>query len=129
MEQITKLARPTYTSAERAQWIARYRSSGLNQVQFAQQHGVKLKTLQGWLYRQPRRRAASAVAQKTRGPEPKQPPTTSFCEIKAPALGSDPPSAGWAAEVTWPSGVTVRLGAEAEAAWIAALLEAVRRTC
>jgi hypothetical protein len=44
-------------------------------------------------------------------------------------LGSDPPSAGWAAEVTWPSGVTVRFGAEAEATWIGALLEAVRRTC
>ena len=50
-----------------------------------------------------------------------------FREVMLPPLG--PARAGWAAEVTWPSGVTVRLGAEAEAAWIRALLEAVRQAC
>src|SRR5579875_1179960 len=32
------------------QWVTRFRSSGLTQAQFAEQNGLKLKTLQRWLY-------------------------------------------------------------------------------
>ena len=33
---------------ERAEWIMRYRSSGLCPAQFAEQHGLKLGTLRNW---------------------------------------------------------------------------------
>jgi len=49
-----------------------------------------------------------------------------FREVKASPLW---PGGVWAAEVAWPSGVTVRLGAGAEALWIEALLGAVRQAC
>jgi hypothetical protein len=103
--------RPTITPEERAEWVSRYRSSGLTQVQFAQQHGLKLTTLQWWIYGQRRKQ---------------QPSTLSFREI---TVSPQWPGGVWAAEVTWPSGVTVRLGARAEASWIEALLNAVGQKC
>lgn len=124
----TAIPRSTYTPEERAQWISRYRSSGLNQLKFAQQHGAKSKTLRGWLNWQRRRRVVSTVPQEIAAPEPKS-PTTTFREIKAPALWPGPTSAGWAAEVTCPSGVTVRLRDGAEVSWIKASLGAVRQAC
>jgi hypothetical protein len=128
MRQPTKSHRSTFTPEERAQWISRFRSSGLTQVQFVQQCGLKLKTFRGWLYRQRRQRVASTVPQKTRTPKPK-PPTATFRELKAAALWSDSASAEWMAEVTWPGGVTVRLGSGAEASWVEVLLRAVRQAC
>jgi transposase-like protein len=102
---------PPFTPDERAEWVSRYRSSGLTQAQFAQQHGLKLTTLQWWIY----------------GPRRKQPHSaTGFREIAVSPLW---PAAAWAAELTWPSGVTVRLGAQAEPAWIEALLKMVRPEC
>jgi len=107
----SKQHRPVFTPEERAQWVSRFRSSGLTQVQFAQQHGLKPTTLQRWLY--------------GRGPKQKRPKAT-FREIVVSPLG---PTGAWAAEITWPHGVTVRLGAEAEASWIEALLHAVCQAC
>jgi hypothetical protein len=100
--------RPTFTPDERAEWVSRYRSSGQTQAQFAQQHGLKLSTLQWWIYGgRPKQKHASAT----------------FREITV----SPPwPAGAWAAEVSWPSGVTVRLGAQTEAGWMEALLKAVR---
>jgi hypothetical protein len=101
----------SFTPEERAEWVSRYRSSGQTQARFAQQHGLKLTTLQWWIYGQQR----------------KQPhPTVAFREI---AVSPQWSGGAWAAEVSWPSGVTVRLGAQAEASWIEALLQAVRQRC
>jgi hypothetical protein len=52
-----------------------------------------------------------------------------FQEVAMPPRWSDDASAEWAAEVRWPSGITVRLSARTEAAWIEALLGAVRPGC
>jgi hypothetical protein len=41
------------TAAERAQWVERFRASGLTQAEFAQQHGLNLGTFRQWLYRPP----------------------------------------------------------------------------
>jgi lambda repressor-like predicted transcriptional regulator len=102
---------PTFTAEERAEWVGRYRSSGQTQAQFAQQHGLKLSTLQWWIY----------------GGKPKQKRTAAaFREITVSPLW---PAGAWAAEVTWPSGVIVRLGVQAESAWIEALLKAVGQGC
>jgi hypothetical protein len=107
----SKPDRPSFTLEERAEWVSRYRSSGQTQAQFAKQHGLKLTTLQWWIYGQQR----------------KQPhPTAAFREI---AVSPQWSGGVWAAEVTWPSGVTVRLGAQAEASWIDALLKAVCPGC
>ena len=59
--------------------------------------------------------------------KPRRTPSATFREVMLPPLVRG--QAGWAAEVTWPSGVTVRFGAGAEAAWIGAVLEAVRQAC
>jgi hypothetical protein len=142
MNSSTKQRRPHSTAEEREGWISRFQSSGLSQARFAEQNELKLKTLQRWLYtsgahaamrRKPPiptpgdrshriDRRAVAVHRK-----PRRTPGATFREVLLPPLS--PVSAGWAAEVTWPGGVIVRLGAGAEAAWIGALLEAVRQTC
>lgn len=142
MNSTTEQQRPRFAPEERESWISRFRSSGLSQGRFAEQNGLKLKTLQRWLYgrgahaamkRKPPVRAhgdrshridrtAVAIHRK-----PRRTPSVTFREVMRPPLG--PGSAGWAAEVIWPSGVTVRLGAGAEAEWIGAVLEAVRQAC
>ncbi|MGH9449277.1 MAG: hypothetical protein ACRD11_01935 [Terriglobia bacterium] len=142
MNSTTEQQRPRFTPEERESWISRFRSSGLSQGRFAEQNGLKLKTLQRWLYgrgaqavmkRKPPVRAhgdrshridRTAVALQRK---PQRVPSATFREVMRPHLG--PVQAGWAAEVSWPSGVTVRLAAGAEAAWIGAVVEAVRPAC
>ena len=141
MNSTTKQGRPHFTAEERESWISRFRPS-LPQARFAEQNGLKLKTLQRWLYGRGARpapkgkppvsahedrshridRTALVIPRKSR-----RTPSATFREVRLPPLGLA--RAGWAAEVTWPSGVTVRLGAGAEAAWIGALLGAVRQAC
>lgn len=133
--------RKYFSQLERTQWVMRFRSSGLSQAQFAEQNGLKLKTLQKWVYGRSSRRAGRQ--QPTSGvrrpvhrdqqrvvPKPEKlwrVPSPTFQEVRLPPLGAL--SADWAAEVAWPSGVTVRLGVRTEAAWIGALLKAVRQAC
>ena len=110
-ESESKPQGPTFGPDERALWVSRYRSSGLTQAQFAQQHGLKLTTLRWWIYGPRRKQQQSA---------------TGFREVAVSPLW---PAGAWAAELTWPSGMTVRLGARAEVAWIEALLKVVRQEC
>jgi len=137
--------RRTFPGEERAEWVSRFRSSGLTQPQFAQAHGLKLGTLQRWLYgrglipavkrKSPRvgvevggtgpTGRTAGVLQRNRRLAPK----AGFQEVAMLPRWSDDASAEWAAEVTWPSGITVRFGARTEAAWIEALLGAVRPGC
>jgi hypothetical protein len=142
MNSSIKQGRTHFTAEDRERWISRFRSSGLPQARFAEQNGLKLKTLQRWLYR---RGAHAARKRKPPVPvsgdrshridrtavaihrKPRRTPSATFREVMLPPLG--PGSAGWAAEVTWPSGVTVRVGAGAEAVWIGTVLEAVRQAC
>jgi hypothetical protein len=141
----SKPHRPVFSREERSQWISRLRSSGLTQAQFAHQHGLKVTTLQKWLYgrgpslvpkRRPRTvsigRGASHRSSRTAAifhRKPQHAATATFREVTVPSLGSGPGYEGWAAELTWPSGVRVRLRAGAEAGWIEALLVAVDQIC
>ncbi len=43
------------TPASRAKLVAAYRASGLTQAEFAERRGIKVSTLQSWLYRRERR--------------------------------------------------------------------------
>ena len=142
MRERIKSPRPTSTPEQRRQWVARFRASGLTQAQFAQQHGLKVCTLQRWLYGRgswagPKRKGPTRRAEEER----KHPGgrgasilprhrrrvgNVTFREVKVSPLW---PAGGWVAQIAWPSGVTVRLGASAEAAWVASLLGVVRQTC
>jgi hypothetical protein len=98
---------------ERAEWITRYRSSGLRPAQFAEQHGLKLGTLRNWIQKE--------AHESSLGSE-----TTGFQELLLPSVAATGP---WAAEVQLPDGVVVRLGVAATPSWIASLLKTVRPSC
>jgi hypothetical protein len=138
--ELAKPSRPASTPEERRQWISRFRASGLTQPEFAREHGLKLGTLQRWLYGRgahavPMRKPSASGDPSHRTDrtavvfhrKSRRTPSVTFREVMLPPPG--PALTGWAAEVTWPSGVTVRFGAVAEAAWIGAVLEAVRQAC
>jgi lambda repressor-like predicted transcriptional regulator len=59
MEKTSIQHRRYFTANERAEWISRYRASGLSQRGFVQQHGLVLGTFQQWLYREHRRTSAN----------------------------------------------------------------------
>ena len=98
---------------ERAEWITRYRSSGLRPAQFAEQHGLKLGTLRNWIQKEGH---GSSLGRETSG----------FQELLLPSVAAAGP---WAAEVQLPGGVVVRLGVAATPSWIASLLKTVRPPC
>jgi hypothetical protein len=98
---------------ERAEWITRYRSSGLRPAQFAEQHGLKLGTLRNWIQKESHE---SSLGRETTG----------FQELLLPSVAATGP---WAAEVQLPDGVVVRLGVVATPSWIASLLKTVRPSC
>ena len=50
MNSSPKQQRSHFTAEERESWVSRFRSSGLTQPEFAREHGLKLGTLQRWLY-------------------------------------------------------------------------------
>jgi hypothetical protein len=98
---------------ERAEWITRYRSSGLRPAQFAERHGLKLGTLRRWMQEEGPRGSLGSE-------------TSGFQELLLPSVAAAGP---WAAEVQLPDGVVVRLGVRATAPWIASLLKTVRPSC
>jgi hypothetical protein len=98
---------------ERAEWITRYRSSGLRPAQFAEQHGLKLGTLRRWMQEEGPRGSLGSE-------------TSGFQELLLPSVAAAGP---WAAEIQLPDGVVVRLGVTATAPWIASLLKTVRPSC
>lgn len=104
----------TRVSAEaRAQWVSQYVSSQLPASKFAEQHGLKVGTLQRWI-REERQRGGSPSA------------APGFAELSLSALGTN---GAWAAEVVLPGGILVRLGATAEPSWMQSLLASLRPLC
>jgi len=108
MKQRSSAQRRRFTKQERTNWLTQYRSSGLTQQAFAAQHGLKLGTLVQWLARERRR------------PRPRP---TSFVEVP---LGRDREAQSWVAEISWPSGRRVRLGADAPKSWLGTVLKGAR---
>jgi hypothetical protein len=113
METVATQRRRYYNAAERAEWISLYRSSQLPASQFTQQYGLKLETLCRWLRQE---RPSSSPS----------PVTAGFQEVRLPSLSL---SHTWAAEIAFPGGVVVRLGATATASWMASLFQALRQAC
>lgn len=101
--------------SERAQWVRRYRESGLGLKRFAQRHGLRATQLHYWTYQS----AAGAASERKGAPI--------FQEVALPADWSKNPR--WAAEIGFPDGLVVRLSSGAEVAWASALVESLRRPC
>jgi hypothetical protein len=79
--------------AERAQWIERYRQSGQSQRAFAQTHGLSLSQLRYWIY----------------SPAPKAEGVVTAPRVQEITLNGWPKQQPWSAEITLPTGPTIRL--------------------
>ena len=110
MEAPTLQRRLRASAEERMQGIAQYRSSQLSAAQFAQQHGLKVGTLQRWMREERQHRKAATE-------------TPGFEEVHLPGFG---PAGAWWAEVALPSGIVMRLAAAAPRAWLQSLWESLR---
>lgn len=101
------------SETEKAQWVSRYRKSGLGLRRFALEHNVRIDQLHYWIYgkaKKPRRvRAAVAVR-----------------EVKWAELL---PASPWVAELGLPAGQTLRLSAAARPAWVSELVRTLRAPC
>ena len=104
------------TPQRRAELLTQYRRSGLSQRDFVQSHGLGLSTLTKWL------REARLAGVKP----PERNDAVPFQEVN---LRPPVRPTGWAAEVALAEGAVLRLGAQADAAWAAELLQALRRPC
>ena len=107
MNTATPPKRRRASAEERSRVVCLFRESGLTQAQFAQQHGIKLHTLQRWIYR----------------PGPKRPSKIRFQELPATSFLS----ASWAAEVIPGTDATLRFSADARPEFIGLLIEKLRR--
>lgn|SRR5262249_55232278 len=113
MEAVATQRRRRSSAEERAEWISLYRSSQWPLDQFAQQHGLKLGTLQRWLRQEHQRSSPSSEA-------------SAFQEVHLPSFL---PARAWVAEILLPDGVVVRLGATATPSWIQFLFQTLRKAC
>jgi transposase-like protein len=101
------------SAEERAQWVSQYGTSRLPASKFAEQHGLKIGTLQRWIREE-----------RQRGGVPKEAP--GFTELRLPVWGT---TGAWAAEVVLPGGIVVRLGTMAESSWMQSLFASLRPVC
>ena len=105
----------TYSPAEIADWISRYRASGLGLRAFATQHGLSKSRLHYWVYAKRDSKLGKPLL-----------PAPLFQELK---LAGGLPLANWAAEISLASGLAVRFSGTAAPAWIGAVVEQLHRPC
>ena len=98
-------------SAERSDWVARYRASGMALRRFAQEHGLRPAQLHYWVYH-PRPVSTGAAPR--------------FQEVKLDELFAHHP---WTVELELPGGSTLRVKASVDPTWVAELIRSVRRVC
>lgn len=101
--------------AERNEWVARYRASGLGLKRFAAEHGLRPGQLHYWVYQ---RRATRP---------PIGPAAPVFQELSVPSVAAA--RSPWRAEIGLPDGTTVRLDGHADVSWVSALLASLRAPC
>ena len=97
---------PNASHEQRRQWVERFQQSGQTQEAFVRQHGIKLSTLQYWLYRKPKEPAINKAPAGWR-------------EVRLPSMVA---SGVWAAEMSLPNGVTVRLASQTAELLLAQIL-------
>jgi transposase-like protein len=105
--------RREFTPGEKVQWVSRYRKSGLGLQRFAREHNLRHQQLHYWIYGKPKqpRRLPSATA----------PAPVRWAELV--------PERPWMAELSLPSGSTLRLSAALPPAWVAELVRSLRSPC
>lgn len=100
---------------EKPEWLRiaeEFEASGLTQREFAGRRGLRLSTLQSWVYR--RRRQVSAVAE----------PHVRLLPVQ---VSSAPASGGFTLEVVLPRGVRVRVSSGTDVDYVARLVAALER--
>ena len=83
---------------------------------FARKQGIPPGRLHYWIYQKP------STSRRSRLSAP-----VGFQEVKLASCS--PVSAHWAAEISLPEGLAVRVSGTAIAAWIGELVQALRRPC
>jgi hypothetical protein len=106
----------TFTPEEIADWIRRYRASGLGLRAFGGQHGIPTGRLHYWLYQKRHSKPSKPLS-----------PVSEFQELRLPPGLSGPPD--WAAEVSLSRSVVVRFSAGAAPTWIGLVVEALQGPC
>lgn len=103
--------RRRYTRAQRQEFLALYRRSGLSASAFVRQHDIKPSTLYQWAHRvKPAARPSAPL----------------FKEV---LLSAPPLLALWAAEIAVGNELTLRLGSQASPEFIAQVIHQLRRPC
>lgn len=98
------------TAAERARWVEQYRRSGQSQRTFAAAQGLRLSQLRYWLYHYHPAAQAEGMNSAPR--------------LQEVHCNGWPTAGSWSAEITLPSGPTIRLDATLARELIAPLLQA-----
>jgi transposase len=104
-------------SIEKPEWLRvaeEFEASGLTQREFAGRRGLRLSTLQSWVYR--RRRQVSAAA---------EPPV----RLLPVQVSGAPATEEAALEVVLPRGVRVRVASGMDVDYVARLVAALGRAC
>jgi hypothetical protein len=119
-----------------AKRVERWRDSGLTAKEFADEAGINARTLSYWKWRLGRDRRTDGERERgpAAGPRRRRAATTrpapvAFVEVVAPASETPPGPSAPAAEpfeITWPSGVRVRVPARFDDAALERLVQAVR---
>ena len=109
-------SRRRHTAQQSVELLTQYRRGGLSQREFVQRHGLGLSTLGKWL-REERQTGVKTFKGKRSNP---------FQAVNlSPLFGT----ASWAAEIALTDGALLRLNGQADTAWAAELLQALRRPC
>jgi hypothetical protein len=108
-----------FSSQEITKVLARYRSSGLGAMQFAQEQRIPPGRLHYWIYQKGRTRPHRPLRRSVSAP--------AFQEV--PMATMLPGVIHWAAEVSLPGGVAVRFSRAATAQWIGSVVQVLQRPC
>jgi len=106
------------TPEERLQWVRRYLASGLTHREFCRRYGVGHTTLSEW-QRKVRRQQKQAAAFKPKELSEAEP------VLKEVSLGSVLGQNHWAGEVSFPSGMVLRVSTELPPDLLRAIIEGV----
>jgi len=103
--------RRRWSRTEREQLLQDFRASGLTQVRFAAEHGVKVTTLRNWIYK-----PASADDQ-----------AGGFAPVRI--VGARPVDLRSAVTVRWPQGVEVELAVDLDGSGVVRLVQELLAPC
>ena len=108
-----------FSSTEISKVLARYRTSGLGVVQFAEEQGIPPGRLHYWIYQKCRTGPRKASRRLVSKPV--------FQEVKVPTMQAG--VVNWAAEVSLPRGLAVRFSQTVPVEWIGSVVQELQRPC